>query len=183
MRAAFAVILTLFLLSGIGASAEAPEMDSPVAHSIALGMKGRVPAPIEGIWRVPGEGSVLGIRPAGRDKYELVIVDCQSPSILPGTVMGHATSTAKAGVYDADLYTKVADGALKKSADFIIKVSPEGDRFTLTHYFKGKVVRLWRLLPYLFRYSVADKDERPRDIDGCIRIWPETCSPTATVVL
>ena len=144
--------LLLAVLSAAGISArDLPDMDSPVARDIARGMEGRVPDPVEGVWRVAGEKSLIGIRPSGPDRYELVSIDCEAPAVLPGTVIGYATATARPRTYDADIFTKIHDGVLRKSSRFLISVSDDGNRFTLRQYRRGKTIRLWRLIPYLFR--------------------------------
>ena len=30
----------------------------------------------------------------------------------------------------------------------------------------------WRLLPYMFRSVLRERRERPRDLDGLLRVWP-----------
>lgn len=177
------ILLSVLAVSRTGQARDIPEMDSPVAQDIARGMAGRVPAPLEGIWRIAGEKSLIGIRPSGPDKFEIVSIDCEAPSVLPGTVMGYASATARPLTYDADIFTKVGDGVLRKSDDFLITVSDDGNRFTMRHYKQGKSIRLWRFLPYLFRYSVSSVNTRPEDIDGCIRVWPPAERPYKKIVL
>lgn len=177
-------ILILTALSAVGITArDLPEMDSPIALDIARGMEGRVPDPVEGIWRVAGEKSLIGIRPSGPDRYELVSIDCEAPAVLPGTVIGYASATARPRTYDADIFTKIYDGVLRKSSRFLISVSDDGNRFTLRQYRQGKTLRLWRLIPYLFRYSISSVDTRPEDLDGCIRVWPASARPSKKIVL
>ena len=73
------------------------------ALEIAQGMEGRVPDPIEGLWQLSSEESVLGIRATSRGNYEIVAIDSPSPGLLPGTVIGTARASAKYGVYDASI--------------------------------------------------------------------------------
>lgn len=154
------------------------------ALEIAQGMEGRVPDPIEGLWQLSSEESVLGIRATSRGNYEIVAIDSPSPGLLPGTVIGTARASAKYGVYDASIYTELgADGGLSKGKDFIVELTDGGDTFTLSHYYRGITIRPWRLLPYLYRGAVGTRDERPRDIEGCHRLYPKPSLPKESAAL
>lgn len=151
-----------------------PETDSDVAMAIMEDISCRNADPIEGIWRLRGENSVIGIKAVGIDRYEMVVIDCPMPEVTPGTVMGTLRNVAKDGTYDADISTRLSGkgGMGKKTADFVLTLRDDGRVFTMRHYFKGTAVRLWRLVPYLFRYSVKNVDNRPEDMDGCVKVWP-----------
>ena len=86
-----------------------------------------MPDPIEGLWQLSSEESVLGIRATSRGNYEIVAIDSPSPGLLPGTVIGTARASAKYGVYDASIYTELgADGGLSKGKDFIVELTDGG---------------------------------------------------------
>jgi len=160
------------------------ELDSDVADSLVSLMSTRSLDPVEGIWRVAGFRSVIAVVGAGRDAYDIIAVDVDAPSVLPGTLIGTARPTAKDGTYDAEIYTKASpDGKMHRKADFIITVDMSLRRLTLKHYFKGIAVRMWRSIPYLFGATLRNRDTRPDDIDGCLRIWPEPDRPTGIITL
>lgn len=166
------LIASVSWLSGIAGDGSRA-LDSDMADSVISQLRSRSLNAVEGIWQVAGMRSVIAIVADGRDRYNILAIDVDAPAVIPGTKIGTARPTAKQGTYDAKIYTKASpDGRMSRRADFIISVSADGNRITLHHYYKGLAVRMWRSIPYLFGATLRNRDTRPDDIDGCIRIWP-----------
>ncbi len=139
---------------------------------------------IEGIWRFVDDGSVMAIErfvpdeipDNGNTCYRIVVVKSPVRALAPGTLMGYISPTAKKGVYDAAVFSAF-DGlrGLHKKKRFYLNLSEEG-LLSFTSYRQGIRLNLWRLIPYMFRYSVRYSSERPKGLDGCVRIWPASVS-------
>ncbi len=135
---------------------------------------------IEGIWQFPTDGAQVVIerfipdnyRDDGATRYRLVVIQSPRLSVRPGTVMGYMIPSAKKGYYDARIYT-VFDGGLHLSSPkkFILKHSDDG-RLSFVEHKTGVKINLWRMVPYMFRYSISTQDNRPEDMNGCIKIFP-----------
>lgn len=129
--------------------------------------------PIEGVWRIAGDGAVFAVLPGeGGDTFRLVIVDSPDMSVLPMTEFGTARRTAVAGRYDARLSASLTSGAaVRRDRNLIISLRDDGT-LIFEPYKKGLKLNLWRVLPYMFRFSVASQNTRPSDIDGAVRLYP-----------
>lgn len=130
--------------------------------------------PIEGVWRIAGDGAVFAVLPGegGDDAFRLVIVDSPDMSVLPMTEFGTARRTAVAGRYDACLSASLTSGtSVRRDRNLIISLRDDGS-LIFEPYKKGLKLNLWRVLPYMFRFSVAAQDTRPSDIDGAVRLYP-----------
>lgn len=130
--------------------------------------------PIEGVWRIAGDGAVFAVLPAdgGGDTFRLVIVDSPDMSVLPMTEFGTARRTAVAGRYDATVAASLPSGsASTREHKLVISLGDDG-RLVFEPYKQGLRLNLWRVLPYMFRYSVVAQDTRPRAIDGAVRLYP-----------
>lgn len=135
---------------------------------------------IEGIWQFPADGAQVVIerftpdnyRDDGATRYRLVVIQSPRLSVRPGTVMGYMIPSAKKGYYDARIYTAF-DGGLHLSTPtkFILKHSDDG-RLSFVEHKTGVKVNLWRMVPYMFRYSISAQDNRPEDMNGCVKIFP-----------
>lgn len=139
---------------------------------------------IEGIWRFVDDGAVMAIErfvpdeipDNGNTCYRIVVVKSPVRTLAPGTLMGYVSPTAKKGVYDASVYSSY-DGlrGLHKKKRFYLNLDGDG-LLSFNHYRQGIRLNLWRLIPYMFRYSVGLHSERPKGLDGCVRIWPPSVS-------
>ncbi len=129
--------------------------------------------PLAGIWRIGGGGATVAFLPvrAGESEFDIVILDSPDMSVIPGQKIGHAASTGKIGIYDATMAQKSAIG--RKKVQCIITLGKDG-RLAFQYYKQGYDVKLWRLLPYLFRVSVNKHDTRPATVDGAVRLYPPT---------
>lgn len=178
------LILMTCLPAAARADAAARGLDGDVADSVMRVLGGRVLDPVEGIWQVAGLRSVIAVTADGRDRFNITAIDTDAPALLPGTVIGTARPTARPGTYDAKIYTRTSpEGKMSRKADFIITVDPVSRRLTLRHYYKGLAVRMWRSIPYLFGATLRNRDTRPEDIDGCLRLWPDSQVPSKPIVL
>ena len=130
--------------------------------------------PLEGVWRIAGDGAVFAVLPDGEsdDIFRLVIVDSPDMSVLPMTEFGSARRTAVAGRYDARVSASLKSGApVRRDQNLIISLREDG-RLVFEPYKKGLKFNLWRVLPYMFRFSVVSQDTRPSAIDGAVRLYP-----------
>jgi hypothetical protein len=86
--------------------------------------------------------------------------------------MGYMIPSAKKGHFDARIYTAF-DGGLHLSSPkkFILNHSDDG-RLSFVEHKTGVKVNLWRMVPYMFRYSISTQNNRPEEMNGCIKIFP-----------
>lgn len=136
---------------------------------------------IEGIWQFPSDGALVVIerfipdnyRDDGVERYRLVVVQSPRLSVRPGTIMGYMIPSAKKGYYDARIYTSFDGGInLNTPKKFILKHSDDA-RLSFVEHKTGVKVNLWRMVPYMFRYSISKQDNRPEEMNGCIKIFPK----------
>lgn len=129
--------------------------------------------PLAGIWRIGGGGATVAFLPSGTSAsdFDIVLLDSPDLSVIPGQTIGHAAATGRIGTYDASL-ARTQPGN-KKTVRCIITLGKDG-RLSFDYYKQGYTVRLWRLIPYLFRFSVNRQDTRPSSVDGAVRIYPPT---------
>jgi hypothetical protein len=107
--------------------------------------------------------------------YRLVLIESPCRRIRPGTVMGYAVPTAKAGSYDASIYTTVDDsGLLRRARRFTLTLNDREQRLSFIKHKSDLRIDLWRLIPYLFRVSIHTGSDRPHDLDGALRLFPES---------
>lgn len=135
---------------------------------------------IEGIWQFTENGSLIVIerfKPTespddGVVRYRMVVLQSPRLSVRRGTVMGYLWPTAKRNCFDARIYTDFDGGSvLTKAKRFTLSLDDES-RLAFTRHKSGVRINLWRFVPYMFRYSVSSRDDRPRNIDGCVKIFP-----------
>lgn len=139
--------------------------------------------PIEGIW-VWNSGAVVAITGDTAGNISLELIDSNDPLVATPINIGYGTFAGKPGSYTINLYT-VSDksrGKLSKRTTKYIATLADSSRLTLTPYSTGLKINAWRLIPYLFRFSVSRKDP-PTGIEGAIRIWPPYGSPEFPIVL
>lgn len=161
--------------------ADAPAaLPAPVMGTVPLTerLSARPLGRIEGIWRFPAGGAVVAIERYGdgdtATQFIMTIVSAPDRSLLPGTVIGTITPTSKPDTFKAQLLTS-ADapaGAPSSPRSFTLTLTDGDSRLELRHHRKGVKLNWWRLLPYMFRGVATPIDETPRDLDGCIRIFP-----------
>ncbi len=139
---------------------------------------------IEGIWSFVDDGSIMAIErftpenlPDNNNTcYRMVVIKSPMRALAPGTLMGYISPTAKKGTYDASIFTEF-DGlrGLHKQQRFYLVLDDDG-LLSFNRYREGLQLNLWRFLPYMFRYTVKKRSERPKGLDGCRRIYPAPAS-------
>lgn len=144
-------------------------------------------SPIEGVWQMAAEGATFVIERVEASTHlapaELRIIIVRSPkrSIRPGTVVGHAVTTARPGVYQARLYSSFAPrSGLISPRSFTLEVN---DDMLVFKPIKAPVkVNLFRLLPYMYRRVFTLQDSHPEGIDGAMRLFPRTAAHPLTPI-
>ncbi len=188
------------LMRGICASASNPVESLPAVPAVIDGysmsraiadMSTRPLHPVEGVWQMTSDGAAIAIersddyaarRNDGLVAYRIVLIQSPDRSVVPGTVIGYAQPSAKAGVYNARFYTAIRAGRLAEPRGFMMKVEPEsggnGDpvSLVLTRDNPKYSVDLWRMLPYMYR-RVVRRNEQRESVDGCVRVYPEPAVP------
>ena len=141
----------------------------------------------EGLWRIAGDGALIAIERFNSTDlpdshitlYSLTMVDAPQRHPRPGTLIGYMTPTARRGSFDAVIYSELNDAVkLERPKKFVIALNGDG-HMSITPVKSGLKVNLWRLVPYLFRFSVSVGSNRPAGLDGAIRVWPEPDPPTS----
>lgn len=162
---------------------EGYDSDSLVIARLGAGVMERV----EGVWRFAADGGRVAIErrqlragAADASAYVMVVIESPDRSVRPGTVMGCLAATARADTYIGQIYTDIIDRgtALCRPRDITLRLTDSESRFAIEPIEKGLKVNLWRLLPYMFRWSVKYVDRTPRDLDGCVRLYPMAAEPS-----
>ena len=139
---------------------------------------------IEGVWMFPGVGGLIAIERCadtsdGATEYVMAVVRSSNRLLMPGTVIGRLWPTAVRNTFKARLYTSSsADGVtLTSPRTFSVNLTDSDSRLQLIHHRKQLKLNWWSLLPYMFRRFVREIDETPRNLDGCVRVYPEPAIP------
>lgn len=137
---------------------------------------------VEGVWQIPADGGLLAIERAERadagTEYVMAVVAVSNRLLHPGTIIGRITPTAKPEVFEATLFTAVdRRGRPSRPKKFTLTLANDDSRLEIRHIRKGVRLNWWRLFPYMFRGVVTPVDETPRDLDGCVRVFPEPAVP------
>lgn len=137
--------------------------------------------PITGIWRMGGDGATIAILPVrGKtETFDIYMLDSPDMSIIPGGKTGSLRTTGETAVYDAEFKTKKF--LRDKTFRFILTLGKDGI-LTFKSYRRDKTVSLWRLLPYMFRYTVQSHDTRPGAVDGAYKIYPSVMPSGPTLL-
>lgn len=144
------------------------------------------PTGAAGIWQTTDNGAVVAVvegsipgsqRSFGRT-YLLVLLKSPRVGLRPGTVMGWMQPTAKADSYEARLFTRCDGRTLSAPKRFTITMS-DANHMSFIRVHTGLRFMPWRLLPYMFRRAIRERDDSPRDLDGMVRIWPD--NPSAPI--
>ncbi|MCM1137701.1 MAG: hypothetical protein NC221_03205 [Duncaniella sp.] len=143
---------------------------------------------VEGIWEFASEGTLMAIERADYSPrnpgsaatlYRMVVVKGADMTLRPGTVMGYLSTTSKRGVYDARIFTSRNDDGTELSSPkrYTISLTDEDSRLTIKEYGKKLIFNWWRLLPYMYRFVLSRRENRPPDMEGCVRLFPEPAIP------
>lgn len=160
------------------------DADSVEARMAALPL-----SPIEGIWQMAADGATFAVERAepssqlAPPRLRIVMLRSTRRTVRPGTVVGHAVTTAKPGVYEARLYTSFAPKTGLISAKRF-KLEVKDDMIVLTPFKAPLKINLFRLLPYMYRRVVTPQDSRPEGLNGAVRIFPRPAThPLSPVYL
>ena len=175
-RRALILLLTVVVATGAAAAADVPSADS------ARCLLRRLPlCDVEGLWQLTGEGDVVvmvvrddadGDTAASPSKFNIVAVEADNRALLPGTVLGSMTPTARPLTYDARVCTDLdSRGRPVKAARFTVKVE-SGSHMSFMRVNTGVRVSPIVLFPYFLRRGMKIGSDRPRDLDGAIKIYP-----------
>lgn len=134
---------------------------------------------VEGIWSATADGARIAIipgMPPGSPKhsgngYLLVILDSPRAGIVPGTVMGWCSPSARKGYYDSRIFTRCDGVDLSSPRRFTLHLTDDA-RLSMTEVHEGLEFVPWRILPYMFRSLLRERHDRVRELDGLLRIWP-----------
>ncbi len=151
------------------------------------------PHHIEGIWQMTTDGATIVIErtddydPSSVDAinlYRMVILKSPNRSLRPGTVMGYISPAAKSGTYAGRIYTSQHNGSkLSSPKDFTIALSDADSRMSITRLRSKYSLNLWRMLPYMFRYSVKRNSNSNAATQGCRKIFPAPALPSEPIYL
>lgn len=146
---------------------------------------------IEGIWQFPATGVEVAImrtddRHSDKESritsYRIIILYSPNRSLRPGTVMGLVTPAPKRGEYDARIYTRSVGTSLTMPKRFTLTLDNDDGALSFKQHKSAFSVNLWRLLPYLWRYSVH-ANQQDKSTEGCIRVYPAPLLPREPVYL
>lgn len=133
--------------------------------------------PVAGFYRATDGGGTLAVVPSGTPGgYSLVAVEAATPALRPGTEIGHMRAAGEKGTYVGELMSKISGGVPSGPKKVTFKAA-DGSRLVI-HPKRAKIrVRLWKLLPYMFRAPIT-VDNRGGDAapEGLVRVWPESPS-------
>jgi len=143
---------------------------------------------VTGLWQTTADGALVAIVegeiPGGKrimgQTYLLVIVKSPRVGIPAGTVMGWMWPTAKADSYDSRLFTRCDGRSLSKPRRFTLRMS-DHNHLSFARVHKGLQFTPWKLLPYLFRRVLRERNDGENDLEGMIRIWPDNPSEPVRV--
>ena len=125
---------------------------------------------IAGRWRMTGGGAEFSISPSATSAgvFTITLTDTDDMSLLPGTIIGEARTTATPGRYVATMAAN-PNRPKGKKRNLVITVKPNGS-LSFEPYRTGRSISLWRWLPYMFRVTVTRPGHQPSDIEGAVRI-------------
>lgn len=149
------------------------------------------PDHLEGLWRftAAGQGALVAVErmPDGMF-YRLVMVEGPDRSVLPGTIVGMAHAAARAGEYEAELYTDDRGvnsvTGRRKGVRYTLRLSNDGTRFELERH-RGRLnTGVSMSIPLLLvRPRVNLGGRAQRTVHGALRVYPADSSPLGPVYL
>lgn len=140
--------------------------------------------PVEGIWEFPADGGLVAVErceltSGAPRQYRMVVISVANRALLPGTVLGSFRATSQAGVYDGEFFTSVSANGMTPASprSVTLEFDAASSRLAMRRNRRGLRLNLWRLVPYVFRFSVTHRDDSPRNLDGWIRVYPPPAIP------
>lgn len=178
----------VILLAAIDAQAASPMGDylksTPRLEGFSLSEVANTIEPndcdnIEGVWQINADGND-GLFAIVRDKYtsyyRMVVVDSADRRVASGTVMGAIIPLAADGYYDARIYRSVKPDGLASPKRYTLQLHEDG-RLIFKPVTDKYTIDFWRLIPYMYRIRVRHINDRDKNLDGALRIWPEPIKP------
>lgn len=162
---------------------DAPAGAVTLSESWVKRFEGRELTPVEGLW-LWNSGALVAISSDSRGHIVLELIDSPDPLVVTPIVIGEGTFGGTPDTYNLKFYgvTKKTNTLSRRhTTSYIAKLS-ENTRLSLTPYSSGLKINAWRLIPYLFRFSVS-RNEPPSGVEGAIRVWPPSGSPEFPIVL
>lgn len=193
--------LLLLLITGPGVRASDFLRRLPTVSTVLAGYESAdsvgsriaaLPAcPIEGVWEMTDGGATFAIERAEPStstapaRLRMVMVRAPWRSIRPGTLLGHLEPTAQPGVYEARIYSGMAQRTgLNIPRAFTLKLNDRASILTFAPFKSPLKFNLFRLLPYMYRHVVTLRQSRPDGLDGAVKIAPDRDShPLSPVYL
>lgn len=136
---------------------------------------------IEGIWQLASNQTTVVIEPCtnpainhtGIQCLQIVVANSPRRSIRPGTVLGYMIPTARAGYYDARLYTCNVRSLLQQHRRYTMHLTDDG------HLSMTPVKQSWKLnlrhsFNFFFRASVTPQSQEDHATKGFVKIYPRT---------
>lgn len=136
---------------------------------------------IEGIWQLTPDQTTVVIEPCtdpailntGIRCLQIVVTSSPRRSIRPGTVLGYMIPMARAGHYDARLYTDNVRSLLQRHRRFTINLTDDG------HLSMVPVKQNWKLslrhtFNFLFRAYLSSQVNDDTNSEGFVKIYPTT---------
>lgn len=147
--------------------------------SVKLGIDQRGVAGIEGIWELAGTQSIVVIEPCtmpsinatGIHCLQIVVVSSPRRSTRPGTVLGYMIPTARAGYYDARLYTTSLRSVLQNHRRYTMRLTDDA------HLSMTPVKSRWRVtlrhsFNFLVRAGITQQPSEDNQTEGFVKLYP-----------
>ena len=168
-----AATLIVLVVAWLGAGARQTLTDSVKA------VVDTSPRHVEGIYEMSGGGAVFAVLPSPghTGRWDLLLIDSPDLAAEPGTVFGHAVAGASPEVFDARLRRDLRPDRRSGSHDFAMRLTQDG-RLSFEPYRNSRRISLWRWIPYLFRITVVEQSNRPKGLDGAVRVYPPGAGAT-----
>jgi len=136
---------------------------------------------IEGVWLFTSDGTEIAIiRPAENigepTHYNILLLNSANRALRPGTMIGAVSAAAGKGYYNARLYTRVTGSKFHSPKNFVLKLDEDDARLVFETKKSTFSLNLWRLLPYMWRYTVRRNQDR-KSVEGCVRVYPRPSTP------
>lgn len=170
----FLVILSIVVLCVFicGAKSGAPEgrTEMHIGNAVTYCDSHSLSA-VEGIWRFGEDDLIVLIRESGFERYEMIVVDSNSSSLVPGMIFGELMRSGEDNKFKMTVYGR--GGVLKHNRVILATLNGNADMIGLH---KGKIdfrVNLLGYLPYLSRMLRLRYDDPSRNlVPGLFKIYP-----------
>ena len=133
----------------------------------------RPPTGLEGVWMLTDDESTIIIVRESPMTYSILSGRSSNLALPPGLKIGTIRMGGKQHLYDVSLARKINNrGQPSGNTNVALRVDESNDRFYFLPYKHGVSLDLYRLIPYMFRFTIKRQDTRPEGINGAHRLWP-----------